>query len=205
MAPFQCYKLPFCILAIFILIFSSTSKASVARETKSHMKSNYTQFIKMGCGITLYPIVCFQTLSSYSEIIKTSPFELAYVALNVSLRSSQSTSNLVTKLSKELNFSRREANALKDCVENMSDSIDQLRQSLAAMEDLEGPDFELEISNIETWVSSALTDEDTCMDGFEETGAINNGKIRGTIGSNIVRVAQLTSNALALVKRLSSS
>lgn len=42
----------------------------------------------------------------------------------------------------------------------------------------------------------------TCMDGFE--GNAMNGKIKGTFKNYIVNVAQLTSNALALIKNLSS-
>ena len=72
---------------------------------------------------------------------------------------------------------------------------------MTAMKDLQGPDFEMKISNIQTWVSAALTNEDTCMDGIE--GEAKNGKIRDTIRINIARVAQLTSNALALINRLS--
>lgn len=42
----------------------------------------------------------------------------------------------------------------------------------------------------------------TCMNGFE--GNAMNGKIKGTFKNYIVNVAQLTSNALALIKNLSS-
>ncbi|XWS60079.1 hypothetical protein CRYUN_Cryun07bG0003400 [Craigia yunnanensis] len=83
----------------------------------------------------------------------------------------------------------------------MRDSVDKLHQSMAAMKDLQGPDFGMKMSNIQTWVSAALTNEDTCMDGIE--GKAMNGKIRDTIRSNIARVAQLTSNALAFINRLS--
>ncbi|XP_021286309.1 21 kDa protein-like [Herrania umbratica] len=78
---------------------------------------------------------------------------------------------------------------------------DELHQSMAAMKDLQGPDFEMKMSNVQTWVSAALINEDTCMDGME--GKAMNGKIKDTIRSNIGRVAQLTSNALAFINELS--
>lgn len=55
------------------------------------------------------------------------------------------------------------------------------------------------MGNVKTWVSAALTDEDTCMDGFEE----NVGKMKETIRGYIVNVAELTSNALALISNIS--
>ncbi|XP_031378638.1 21 kDa protein-like [Punica granatum] len=114
-----------------------------------------TEFIKSSCGATMYPDICYQTLSSYASTIQTSPTEMA-----------STTNNIV------------------------------------AMKDLGGPEFEMQMGNIQTRVSAALTDEDTCMDGIE--GRAFNGEVKRTIKSRIVRVAQLTSNALALINRLQS-
>lgn len=107
-------------------------------------------------------------------------------------------------MSKEENLGPAEVHALTDCVENMEDSVDELQKSLLEMKNLNGPDFEEKMGNVMTWVSAALTDEDTCMDGFDDNSALN-GKVKATIRNYIVNVAQLTSNALALTKNLSSS
>ncbi|KAL2555988.1 Plant invertase/pectin methylesterase inhibitor superfamily protein [Forsythia ovata] len=157
-----------------------------------------TQFIKTSCDVTMYPKLCFNTLSPYATSIQNSPINLASSALTVTLKAARSTLDAVSKLSKTSNLAPREASAITDCVENAEDSVDELRQSLAAMKNLEGPEFEMKMNNLMTWVSAALTDEDTCMDGFE--GNAMNGKIK----NYIVNVAQLTSNALALIKNLSS-
>ncbi|CAM8876795.1 unnamed protein product [Rhodiola kirilowii] len=58
------------------------------------------------------------------------------------------------------------------------------------------------MSNVQTWVSAALTDETTCVDAFAEPGM--EGKVKAAIKRNIIRVAQVTSNALALVNRFAS-
>lgn len=85
--------------------------------------------------------------------IRTNPLELASAALNVSLITARSTSNLALKVSKEQHVRPREAAAFMDCLENIGNSVDELEQSLVAMKDLEEGDFELEKSNIQTWVS----------------------------------------------------
>jgi pectinesterase inhibitor-like protein len=106
----------------------------------------------------------------------------------------------VQKLLKKRKLRPREADAIKECVETMKDSVDELQKSMLAMSDLEGPDFDMEMSNIQTWVSAALTDEDTCMDDSEENSI--DGKVKDTIRSYIVTVAQLTSIALALINSI---
>ncbi|WRX16964.1 Pectinesterase inhibitor domain - like 10 [Theobroma cacao] len=131
----------------------------------------------------MYPEICYKTLLAYASTIQTSPRELANAALSVSLNEPG------------------EAIAVADCVETMRDSVDELHQSNAAMKDLQGPDFEMKMRNIQTWVSAALINEDTCMDGIG--GKAMNDKIKDTIWSNIARVAQLTSNALAFINELS--
>ncbi|KAJ0098885.1 hypothetical protein Patl1_19918 [Pistacia atlantica] len=148
----------------------------------------------------MYPNISYKTLSSYAGTIKTNPRELANAALSVSLKEVQSTSALVQKFSKGRDLRPREAGAIRDCVETIKDSVDDLQQSLAAIKDLKGPEFEWKMSDILTWVSAALTNEDTCMDNFEGNGM--NVKIKDTVRGCIVRVSQLTSNALAFINKL---
>ncbi|XVE56361.1 hypothetical protein DITRI_Ditri04bG0003200 [Diplodiscus trichospermus] len=186
--------------ATVTLSFFCISIPSLAARLEPQSRSN-VDFVKTSCKVTMYPEICYQTLSAYASTIQTSPRELANAALSVSLNCAQSTSKQELKLSKEHGLNPGEAGAITDCVETMRDSVDELHQSMAAMKDLKGPDFEMKISNIQTWVSAALTNEDTCMDGIEAKAM--NGKIRDTIRSNIARVDQLTSNALAFINRLS--
>ncbi|XP_043693156.1 pectinesterase inhibitor 7-like [Telopea speciosissima] len=162
------------------------------------------EFIKTSCDqVTLYPDLCFQSLSPYASTVHMSLRRLSQVALAVSLTNARSTSDMVVSLSKETSMSPSEAAAVADCVKTIGDSIDELQQSFGQMKHLGGPDFDLKLSNIQTWVSAALTNDNTCMDGFE--GDDINGNIENTISGGILSVAQLTSNALALINRLSSS
>lgn len=90
---------------------------------------------------------------------------------------------------------------MKDCIEELRDSVDELRRSMGEMSQLvKGKsDFKLMINDIQTWVSAALTDENTCTDGFEEKPM--NGNLKTAVRGQVVNVAQLTSNALALINR----
>ncbi|KAI8006229.1 hypothetical protein LOK49_LG07G00555 [Camellia lanceoleosa] len=92
---------------------------------------------------------------------------------------------------------------MHDCVEQLSDSVDQLRNSIGEMKKLKkGSNFDLAMNDIQTWVSAALTNDDTCTEGF--AGKAMNGKVKYIVRRRIVKIAQLTSNALALINRLAS-
>lgn len=93
---------------------------------------------------------------------------------------------------------------MKDCVEELGDSVDELRRSIDEMSHLRESNFEMTMSDVQTWVSAALTDESTCTDGFQETAAAATN-IKNTVRGQVVQVAQLTSNALALINQLANS
>ena len=92
---------------------------------------------------------------------------------------------------------------MQDCVEQLSDTVDELRRSIAEMSDLRASNFEMIMSDVQTWVSAALTDETTCNDGFQEITAATD--IKSTVRRLVIQVAQLTSNALALINKLANS
>ncbi|XP_058086233.1 21 kDa protein-like [Magnolia sinica] len=193
----------FAIVALLTLLhLTSLTKTCSAARALHHTNTN-TQFIRTSCVATTYPRVCYNSLSAYATDIQTSPKQLAHTALSVTLTGAQSTSAMMSKLSARHGLRPGEVGAMRDCIENMGDSIDELRQSLEEMDHLSGPHFDFQMSNIQTWVSAALTDEDTCMDGFD--GDAMNGKVKNIVRGQIVKMAQLTSNALALVNNLAST
>ncbi|THU65507.1 hypothetical protein C4D60_Mb05t04400 [Musa balbisiana] len=49
--------------------------------------------------------------------------------------------------------------AMKDCMETLGDSVSELQESLTAMGRLGGKSKRFRISNMQTWVSAALTDD----------------------------------------------
>ena len=94
---------------------------------------------------------------------------------------------------------------IKDCIAKVKDSIDQLNQSLSAMEQLGSSNVMAQIDDIKTWVSaaSALTDETTCTDGF--AGMTVSNTVKNTISNSILSVSKRISNALALINRFYSN
>ncbi|KAF9617169.1 hypothetical protein IFM89_034320 [Coptis chinensis] len=189
------------VVLIGVLVLCTEMKAfSASGATNTYNTTKYTQFIQTSCNETTYPQLCVKSLSSYSNKIKANPQKLAYTALSLSLKSAKNTSSVVSKLSQQSNLKRNERAAIKDCVENISESIDELRQSVKEIKTLNATQLDYKMSNIMTWVSAALTDDDTCLEGLDEETV--KGKIKDTVSKNVLNIAQMTSNALALVNSL---
>ncbi|KAK1261523.1 hypothetical protein QJS04_geneDACA020473 [Acorus gramineus] len=188
--------------ALLLVLLSSTAAARPGPLLAP--KEATMNFIRASCSSTEYPNLCFQSLSVYANKIQTNPVQLAHTALSISLNSTAKASASISTLSRRP-MRPREAAAMRDCVETFGDAVEELRGSLAEMGRLRGPDFGFRLSNIQTWVSAAITDQSTCMDGFDEGGAAAKGAVKEAVRREVVRVSQLTSNALGLINSLVST
>ncbi|XP_023755594.1 21 kDa protein-like [Lactuca sativa] len=182
--------------SILLILFLSTSSITLI----SALDKTNVEFIRTSCSLTSYPTLCFNSLSTQSGAIQTSPNLLAQTALSVTLDTTRTTSTAMVKLSQVHGMAPREVSAMKDCIELLSDTVYELKRSLDEMSRPGSKDFRLVMSDIQTWVSSALTDEDTCSEGF-----VNDPKMKRVVRGKIVNVAHLASNALALINIYASS
>ncbi|KAJ4952434.1 hypothetical protein NE237_029266 [Protea cynaroides] len=192
--------------AILSLLLSSILciAASTAMSASVNKRSSSIEYIKSSCNATRYPSLCFQSLKVYANKIQpNNNQQLAQAALSVSLSKARSAAAYVSKMTKTKGLKAKEYQAMKDCVDNMGDSVDRLSKSIKEMGQSTGQsDFSWHMSNVQTWVSAALTDDNTCVDGFSGNGM--DGNVKTAIKSRVIIVAQLTSNALALINRYAS-
>ncbi|XP_027355011.1 21 kDa protein-like [Abrus precatorius] len=194
---------------LLILASSFTAhSANNANGTETPYQEASTVFIRTSCNSTTYPRLCYSSLVKHADLIQTNRVLLTGTALNVTLASAKMTSAMISALAKSRGLKPREVAAMKDCVEELSDSVDELRRSIGEMGRLGPSNFELIMSDVQTWVSAALTDESTCTDGFQESAiatSADSADVKTTVRGRIVVVAQLTSNALALINQLANS
>lgn len=175
------------LLAAFAVAGSTATPSKVTRR-----QAGAGDFIRLSCGATRYPSLCVQSLQVFAPSIKRSPRQLATTALAVSVSRARAAAGYVGRLAHG-----RDAAAAKDCVENMGDSIDRLSQSMRELGRAGSGRFDWHMSNVQTWVSAALTDETTCLDGFAGV----RDPVRAGVRTRLVNAARVTSNALALVNR----
>ncbi|GKU88413.1 hypothetical protein SLEP1_g2683 [Rubroshorea leprosula] len=156
------------------------------------------------CQGTRFPDLCIRCLSGFPNSTIQNPQQLAQVALSVSLYRARHTRSFLLDVAKQLErMKAREYPTVKDCLQQIDDSVFQLSQSIRELRRMEtapvSDDFFWHISNVETWTSAALTDASTCLDEFP--AGRNTSKLKATIKGKVLNVAQVTSNALALFHR----
>lgn len=109
---------------------------------------------------------------------------------------------LAVNLSQGGNGSRGEKAALQDCLELLDQARDGLNDSINRLSHLDthadGKVVKGQVMDVQVWMSSAYTDEDTCLSGFDD--------VEGPIKGEMVRAGQpiepLIAMALSFAKTL---
>ncbi|OAY26997.1 pectinesterase inhibitor 3 [Manihot esculenta] len=178
--------------SLLLFIFLSFTPSSAAPNFSQNAQQD---LVRSSCLHASYPTLCIHTLSSYSGPANT-PRDLAQAAVKVSLARASKASKYLSSLSGLK--AKRERVALSDCVEQISDAVEELSSTLDELKHLRSETFRWQMSNAETWVSAALTNEDTCLDGFEGVES----KVKSDVKRKIRNMARVTSNALYMINRL---
>ncbi|KAH0722917.1 hypothetical protein KY290_005583 [Solanum tuberosum] len=160
-----------------------------------------SDYIRSSCKTTLYPDTCYHSLNHYATAVQQDPGRLARVAIGVSLAKAKRMSAFVSNLSREADYGAqpRALAALHDCFSVFGDAVDQIRDSLSQMRTLGGSSESLrfQMSNVQTWMSAALSNEDTCTDGFEDVS--DDEPLKLDVCNRAGKVKEVTSNALAFI------
>lgn len=202
-------------LPLLLIIFVSISHTSpTTAHPTLHKRSRTRAYIEAACRDTRYPDLCVRCLTGYvdrANVTIRSPQDLAQYALAISLYRARYTRAFLLKVAKELKAVRaKEYLPVKDCLDQINLCVDQLSMSVKELRRLGHEQAEgghrhdmifWHISNVETWVSSALTDASNCVDAFPGRRM---SKLKATVKGKVQNVAELTSNALALFHRFAS-
>lgn len=202
----------FCFFSFFLfftlLIITRTSAAwppaaPPKASSNGDTATNSTDFIRTSCQATLYPELCFASFARYALSVHQNPVRLAHIAARVTFFQIHSTTSHVSAYLHG-SSTEREAAALEDCVYSLGNAADQTRRSAAEIGKLDrkpvGPEVAWRVSNAQTWMSAALTNEETCTDGLDKVDVRE--QVKADVFSRVGRAKQYTSNALALVNCL---
>ena len=89
---------------------------------------------------------------------------------------------------------------MDDCLTQFDDALSKLDDSLSATK--VGPGERAltseKINNIQTWISGAMTDQQTCVDGLEEMGSA----VLDEIKAKMVKCNEFLSNSLAIIAKM---
>lgn len=158
-------------------------------------------YVRNACSVTRYQDLCLRSLASFSSTAKDNPSKWARAGVSVTITKAKSVTQSLLNLRKHNFLKGRGRVAILDCVECLQDALDNLHNSLGVLRKLSSQTFSDQMGDVTTWLSAALTDEDTCLDALDD----KRRKQVKSLLNKVKNVSYMTSNALALVNKLATT
>ncbi|KAB5531627.1 hypothetical protein DKX38_018297 [Salix brachista] len=171
------------------ILLGVRAKASSQTDSLTHRKP--TQAISKTCSKTRFPSLCVSSLLDFPGSTSASESDLVHISFNMTLMHLDKALYQSSGIS-FVNMETRERSAFDDCLELLEDSIDALSRSLSTFAPSSGGGGSTE--DVVTWLSAALTNQDTCSEGFEGV----NGTVKDQLTERLKDLTELVSNCLAI-------
>ncbi|KAL1352956.1 probable pectinesterase/pectinesterase inhibitor 61 [Arachis hypogaea] len=198
------------LLAAALIVASAVSAALIAvtRSRASagnspNLRREPTQAISKTCSKTRFPTLCITSLMDFPGSETATEQDLVHISVNMTLHHFSTAFYASTGIAFGDTDTRLRA-AYEDCLELMEDSMDSLWRSLSSVApSLDSSSFGDEAirpaavgstEDVTTWLSAALTNQDTCSEGLENA----TGTLKDQMVNNLKNLAEHVSNSLAI-------
>ncbi|KAI6700321.1 hypothetical protein NL676_014645 [Syzygium grande] len=156
--------------------------------------------IRAVCSVTEYPGLCFSSIATHeSSSNATDPEQIFKVSLLVAFSGAASFFNYTSQLVTQVSDPQEQA-AFGVCQTVLQDAVDHLNDSVSLAEVNQGLQLlsPYKISDMRTWLSTAITDQETCLDALEEANSTHLGNMKLAMQNS----TELTSNSLAIATKI---
>ncbi|XP_052206894.1 probable pectinesterase/pectinesterase inhibitor 21 [Diospyros lotus] len=185
------------VVAVTVGVSRKSGEAAGAASGGAEISAS-TKAVNQICQPTDYKETCESTLSGAAGNT-TDPKKLIEAAFKVAVKELGEvikSSSFLQEGAKD----PRTADALQNCRELLEFSIDDLRKSFDQVESFDFSKMSEYVADLKTWLTGAITYQQTCLEGFENT--------TGDFGERMKKFlklsGELTSNGLAIVTELAS-
>nr|GEY02645.1 probable pectinesterase/pectinesterase inhibitor 34 [Tanacetum cinerariifolium]GEY08027.1 probable pectinesterase/pectinesterase inhibitor 34 [Tanacetum cinerariifolium] len=159
------------------------------------LRTQEPQSMQRVCGRTRYQNLCLNELMKFPGSSSASDKDMIHISVNMTLqrvgRALYTSAGIST-----VEMTPRVRSAYDDCLEMLEDSVDQLQRSLLSVAPSKNGKKKVGSSeDVMTWLSAALTNQDTCTDGLAE---VENGYVKKQMEVKLKDLSQMVSNCLAI-------
>ena len=202
---------------LFLIVFSSVLlvAAVIGIVAGVHSRKNSTddveltaghEILKSSCSSTRFPDLCFSAIATNPGVSKkvTSQKDVIEISLNITITAVEHNYFTIEKILEFKNLTKREKTALHDCLETIDETLDELREAVDDLE--EYPDkksLTQHADDLKTLMSAAMTNQETCLDGFSHDDADKH--VRELLLRGQMYVERMCSNALAMIKNMTDT
>ncbi|KAL3642871.1 hypothetical protein CASFOL_013686 [Castilleja foliolosa] len=214
MKPTQKHKPLLMLITLAAIIILSSILLNNSPPSTNQTHHPFNSFLKKTCAHTLYSSLCHSTLSSTPNLTSTTTF------LHILRFTINRTADHVklTQIGIRAHFTAQflnnhEKNALKDCIEMLDQTVYELQQAIDQLNSLSSsssyPHKRSSYGNIKTLLSAAMTNENTCINGFSDLEGLD-PEIPETghtehLQNLLTPISHMISNSLALIKHVENT
>ncbi|KAK1577105.1 hypothetical protein Q3G72_019008 [Acer saccharum] len=190
------------IVLVAIVVAAVLGSASSRRDpgSKNGKDGRGTIAALTVCNETLYKETCYKSLANATNMGQMGFEDFFKLSIKVALDELSQASEYFSKNASVFSGvnDTMTVTALNNCGELMSLALDHLNSSLSSSS---GSSVLDAVNDLRTWLSSAGTYQQTCIDGFQEIA--NGEKYKSGISENLKTSTELTSNSLAIITWIS--
>ncbi|KAL1813725.1 hypothetical protein ACET3Z_023790 [Daucus carota] len=162
-------------------------------DLPSHRKPS--QAMSQVCRKTRFPSLCVDSLLDFPGSTTASNTDLVHISVNMTLHHFGRALSASAEIN-NLQMDTRARAAYDDCLELLEHSVDQLSMSLTSV--APPPNRRSQpvgsTADVMTWLSAALTNQDTCAEGFADV----KGDVKDQMVDRLKDLSELVSNCLAI-------
>ncbi|KAL8552594.1 hypothetical protein ACS0TY_001328 [Phlomoides rotata] len=189
-----------------LLIAIAVVGVSVSVSQTKHNKAagpdpSVSSSVKAACGLTLYPDSCYNSL--LPALLKSpnfNPHHLYKLSLQVAINElSKASDSFVENGVKMLNITdQKTLFAIESCHQLFTLALDHLNTSLSSLSLNDDKELLDGIDDLKTWLSSAGTYQQTCIDELESAST----SLATFVQENCKNSREFTSNSLAMISSI---
>ncbi|KAJ8771336.1 hypothetical protein K2173_026513 [Erythroxylum novogranatense] len=182
------------------LFITLRTRVSDHPDSVTHRKP--TQAISKTCSKTRYPALCVNSLLDFPGSATADEKDLVHISFNMTLQHFSKALYLSSEIS-YVDMSPLVRSTYEDCLELLEDSVDALSRSLSTVAPpMDGTPQAIggSTQDVMTWLSAALTNEDTCTEGLADI----RGPVKDQMTEKLRDLSELVSNCLAIYSGIDS-
>ncbi|GAA0142563.1 esterase [Lithospermum erythrorhizon] len=194
------------IIGVVVGVKSNNNNNPSSQHAKLELTTAHV-ILKSSCESTLYPDLCYSALANEAELMSKkvmSQKDVIELSINITMKVVQKNYQVIEKILKKKKLTKREKGALNDCLETIDETLDELQK---AVEDLElypnKKSLKEHADDLKTLLSAAMTNPETCIDGFSHDGADKD--VRKALIAGQKKIEKMCSNALAMICNMTNT